>query len=149
MDGLLDCAVDNAIDDLLLSEQVEDQHRQEGEQVGCERKVIVRAELGLEGQLRERKGIHPAAGHDDQRRHDVVPGTESGQDSDGGVHGFHERENDFPVGRLGGGAVDMGGFLERDRDVLQVAGVQKHIHRHIEDRVAEDDTDHVVDDQSW
>ena len=55
MDGLLDCAVDNAVDDLFLCEQVEDQHRQEGEQVGGECEVIIRAELGLESQLRERK----------------------------------------------------------------------------------------------
>ena len=147
MDGLLDCAVDDTVDDLFLREQIEDQHRQEGEQVRCKCEVIVGTELRLEGQLRERQGVHSAAGHDDQGRHDVVPGAEGGQDRDGGVHRFHERENDFPVRRPGGGAVDMSGFFERHRDVLEVAGVQEHVHRHVEDRVAQDDTDHVGDVQ--
>ena len=69
----------NAVEDLFLAYQIEDQDRNQGQQVRCKGQVVVCAELGLEVQLCQRQCVYIGSGKDKQRGHNVVPGTQSSE----------------------------------------------------------------------
>ena len=130
------------LDDIPLHE---DLYWEKCQQVGREGEVVVGAKLRLEGKLGQGQGVDARAGHDDERGHDVVPGTQCREDRHRRVHGHHKRKDDPPVRGPGGGPVHARGLLEGNRNVLEVPRVQENVHRHVEHGVEQDDTHDVVE----
>ena len=56
------------------------------------------------------------------------------------MHGFHNREDNAPVSFPCGCSINSCRFFKSQRDILQIAGIQQQVHRHIEYGVQKDNT---------
>src|SRR5699024_7287610 len=110
------------------------------QQVRCKGQVVVCAELGLEIQLCQRQCVHIGTGQDNQRSHNIIPCTKSSQDCYCCMHGFHNREDNAPVSFPCGCSINSCRFFKSQRDILQIAGIQQQVHRHIEYGIQKDNT---------
>ncbi|MCI9163454.1 MAG: sigma 54-interacting transcriptional regulator [Lachnospiraceae bacterium] len=117
------------------------------QQIRRKRQVIIGAKLGLKGHLCQRKSVHASPGHDNQGSHYVIPGAQCRQYRHGCMHRPHDGEDNAPVSPPGRCPVHPGGFLQGNRDIYQVPGIQKQVHRHIKYHIAHNDTDGVGDSQ--
>ena len=54
------------------------------------------------------------------------------------MHWLHDRENDFPISLPCCRAVHISGFFQCHRNIYQIAGIKKYVHRHIEYHIKDD-----------
>ena len=105
MNSPQDCSLNGSshhtTDDPLLGEDVDDEDRGHGHQVGGEGHRIVRRELALEHVLCERNRLIALISQRDQRQQEVVPRPQAGENPHGRVHGREQREDDPPENGIG------------------------------------------------
>src|SRR5581483_11845092 len=105
-------AQDDALDEVFLPDQEDDEDRQQHQGRGRHQQVHVRVVLALKEAQADRQGEMLRAVEIDQRSQKVVPVADEGEDRDGHEDRFAERQQNVPVDSEGGAAVYPGGFVQ-------------------------------------
>ena len=108
--GLFAAGHGNALDELLLEEQVEDDHGDHGQQAACHQNGEVGGELAVQGRKAGGQGHHVQVGVADQRPHQVGVSEHRGEDGQGGHAGAGQGQHDFVEGLPLVAAVQIGGL---------------------------------------
>ena len=104
-------AAGEALDELLLREQIEHQERDHRQDDGGEDDIPLRDQFADEAVDHHREGDRIGPAEKDQRGEEVVPDDQRRQDRDGPGRRAQQREDDLPEGGERGGAVDLRRFF--------------------------------------
>ena len=121
-----DCAGGQAVDDLLLCQQVENQNGQRAEQEGREGQRVIGGVLIFKIILKQRQRPHVLTGVEHQKGQlEVVPDPQRVHDHHGGHDGLHHGVDDRKERAAHARAVDKGGFVQLLGNAVNVADGQQ------------------------
>ena len=121
-----DCAGGQAVDDLLLCQQVENQNGQRAEQEGREGQRVIGGVLIFKIVLKQRQRPHVLTGIEHQKGQlEVVPDPQRVHDHHGGHDGLHHGVDNRKERAAHARAVDKGGFVQLLGNAVNVADGQQ------------------------